>query len=184
MDALKGFEFPDNSFDLVNLRFGISFVRTWDWPKLLLEMQRVVRPGGVIRLTECDTCFQSSSQATTQLNDLGTRALYQAGHLFTQDYSGLTSHLAELLTKSWCERVQTKSYTLKFQAGTSEGEDFKRDANHIFQITRPFIQKWGSVPNNYDALQRQACADMEQPDFIATWPHLTAWGHKPLLEKK
>ncbi len=184
MDALKKLEFPDNSFDLVNLRFGISFVRTSEWSSLLLEMQRVVRPGGIIRLTECETGFSSASQAVTQMNDLGTRALYQAGHLFTQEYTGLTNHLAELLTKSWCERVQTKSYPLVFKAGTPEGKDFVEDMDYIFQMTRLFIQKWGGIPENYDAIHRQSIKDMEQPDFSATWPHLTVWGYKPLSQAK
>lgn len=184
MDALKKLDFPDNSFDLVNLRFGISFVRTSEWPNLLFEMQRVARPGGIIRLTECEAGSRSPSQAMTQLNNLGTRALYQAGHLFTQESSGLTGHLAELLTKSWCERVQTRSYLLEFRAGTPEGKDFKDDMDYIAQMTRPFIQKWGGIPDDYDALHRQSQKDMEQPDFCAIWPHLTAWGYKPHTQAK
>ena len=180
MDALKKLEFPENSFDLVNLRFGISFVRTSEWPSLLLEMLRVVRPGGIIRLTECETGSHSPSQAMTQLNDLGTHALYRAGYLFAQEYTGLTSHLAELLMKSWCERVQTKSYPLLFRGGTPEGKDFKEDMDYIFQMTRPFIQKWGGIPENYDVLHRQCVKDMEQPGFSETWPHLNEWGYKPL----
>ncbi len=184
MDALKKLEFPENMFDLVNLRLGISFVRTSEWPGLLLEMQRVVRPGGIIRLTECESGSKSTSQAMTQLNDLGTRALYQAGYLFAQEYTGLTNHLAELLTKSWCDGVQTKLYPLVFRAGTPEGKAFEEDMDYIFQMTRPFIQKWGGIPENYDALHRQCLKDMEQPDFFATWPHITAWGYKPLPQTK
>src|SRR5437763_617458 len=30
MDALRTLKFPAASFDLVNLRFGLSFLRTWD----------------------------------------------------------------------------------------------------------------------------------------------------------
>jgi ubiquinone/menaquinone biosynthesis C-methylase UbiE len=41
MDALRPFELPVASFDLVNLRFGSSYVRTWDWPKVVNEMLRV-----------------------------------------------------------------------------------------------------------------------------------------------
>lgn len=33
MDALSLLEFPDRFFDLVNQRFGSSYLRTWDWPK-------------------------------------------------------------------------------------------------------------------------------------------------------
>src|SRR5581483_6496052 len=50
MDALRMFEFPTNYFDLVNLRLGSSFMRTWDWPKLLTEMGRVTRFPGTVRV--------------------------------------------------------------------------------------------------------------------------------------
>jgi len=45
MDALRVLEFPADFFDLVNLRFGFSFLRTWDWLKLLGELLRITRPG-------------------------------------------------------------------------------------------------------------------------------------------
>ncbi len=45
MDALRMLEFSDETFDLVTMRFGASFMRTWDWQKLLSEMQRVLKPG-------------------------------------------------------------------------------------------------------------------------------------------
>jgi ubiquinone/menaquinone biosynthesis C-methylase UbiE len=61
MDALLMLEFPTNYFDLVNERLGDSYLRTWDWPKLLREFQRVSRRGGVIRLTEGDAMQSSSS---------------------------------------------------------------------------------------------------------------------------
>jgi ubiquinone/menaquinone biosynthesis C-methylase UbiE len=184
MDALRALEFPENSFDLVNLRFGVSFVRTREWPPLLSEMQRVVRPGGVVRLTECEIGTYGTSHALTALQEPGMRACYKAGYLFTQERAGLTNHLAELLAKAWCEGVQTKSYPLAFRAGTPEGEAFKEDMEYIFQMTRPLLKKWGCLPENYDALHQQAHKDMEQPDFLAIWPHLTAWGHKPLREGK
>ncbi len=37
MDALRMLEFPTEYFHLVNQRFGASYLRTWDWPKLLQE---------------------------------------------------------------------------------------------------------------------------------------------------
>src|SRR5437879_915786 len=40
MDALGQLDFPAASFDLVNLRLGLSFLRTWDWPKLLDKLLR------------------------------------------------------------------------------------------------------------------------------------------------
>src|SRR5579862_7485306 len=52
MDALRILDFADASFDLVNMRFAMSFLRTWDWPKVLRELLRVLKPGGILRLTE------------------------------------------------------------------------------------------------------------------------------------
>ena len=62
MDALRMLEFPSDSFDLVNQRAGGSYLRTWDWPKLLSEFQRITRKGGVIRLTEANI-IESTSPA-------------------------------------------------------------------------------------------------------------------------
>ncbi len=182
MDALQKLDFPDNSFDLVNLRFGISFVRTWDWPPLLLEMQRVVRPGGIIRWGESEVVTQNTSPALTELYDVAMGAFYRAGHIFTQDTKGLTGHMAELLTKSWCENVQVKTYPLLFRAGTPEGEMYIDDVKYLYVTTTPFVQKWVGLPENYDALHRQSLKEMAQPDFSVTWPHVTAWGSKPLTE--
>src|SRR6516225_3646913 len=52
MDALRILEFPPASFDLVNQRLGISWLRTWEWKKILLEYRRVSRPAGIVRITE------------------------------------------------------------------------------------------------------------------------------------
>src|SRR6266702_4822698 len=63
MDALRILEFPADFFDLVNQRFGASFLRKWDWPKILQEYQRVAQPGGVVRVTEADFILECSSPA-------------------------------------------------------------------------------------------------------------------------
>jgi hypothetical protein len=169
---------------LLNLRFAVSFVRTWDWPPLLLEMQRIVRPGGIIRLTEGEISNPSTSSAFTELSDLFVRALYRAGHLFTEESGGLTRHLAELLTKSWYENVQVKAYPLIFRAGTPEGEKFIEDTKLIYQTIRPFLQKSVGLPENYDALYQQVGEEMDQANFYATWPLVTVWGSKPLSNTK
>src|SRR4051812_44571560 len=70
MDALRVLEFPDSSFDLVNLRFVLSFLRTWDWTKLLRQVQRLLRPGGIIRLTDEEVIHQSNSPIAMQFCEM------------------------------------------------------------------------------------------------------------------
>ncbi len=184
MDVLQKLDFPDNSFDLVNLQFGVSFVRTWDWPKLLLEMQRVTRPGGILRLTESEASTQSMGIALTDYDRIGIQVMYRAGYLFTEENAGLTGHLAELLTNAWCEDVQTRTYPLEFHVGTPEGKLFCEDMKYLHQAIRPFLQKWVTLPDDYEARTRQVQKDMERPDFWAVWPILVAWGRKPLTVRK
>jgi ubiquinone/menaquinone biosynthesis C-methylase UbiE len=175
MDALRLLEFPAATFDLVNLRFGSSYIRTWEWPKVISEMLRVCRPDGIIRLTEPAVIQQSSSPALLQFCTLLQSALFRAGHLFEEEPTGITAHLAHLLTQYGAKSVQTKDYALEYQAGTEEGQAFLEDIASAFQTLRPFLQRWVRLPKDYDAICQQALSDMKQPDFQATWNLLTAF---------
>src|SRR5260221_289889 len=94
MDALGRLAFPTASFDLVNLRFAISFVRTWEWPSLLKDMLRILRPGGVMRLTDEEVIHRGTSQGAMQFCEMLLCALFRSGHLFTPDSPALTARLA------------------------------------------------------------------------------------------
>lgn len=181
MDALRMLVVPEHYFDLVNQRFGESYLRTWDWPKLLQEFGRVTRPGGVIRLTESDMVLESSSPALTRLNELALEALYKAGHYFTPSGNGVTSQLTRLLEQYGLKDVQTHAYTLECRAGTPEGQHFYEDMKIAFRVNNitPFLKKWTRVPDDYEAIYQQALREMQQPDFEVPWKLLTAWGKNP-----
>ena len=177
MDALRGLDFPDAQFDLVNIRMGDSWLRTWDWPTLLREFQRVVRPGGLIQVTESDMVSDNSrSQAGTRFMDLVFAALFQAGHYFTDDRSCLLNDLVPLLQRYGIQNVQARPYTLEFRSGTPELQNLAEDAMHAFQNFLPFLRKWTRVPEDYETLDQQMLQDMQQADYCATWHFITAWG--------
>jgi ubiquinone/menaquinone biosynthesis C-methylase UbiE len=175
MDALAPLEFPDASFDLVNQRLGSSYLRTWEWLKLLSEFVRITRPGGTIRLTDSVVGQESNSAAATHLFVLLRETLFRAGHLFEQESTGLTAHLAPLLTRHGCQDVQVKTSVLEFRGGTPEGEAYYQDLVH-FQTLRPFLQKWGVRQEDFDAAYHQALEDARQSQFWIRWRLLSAWG--------
>jgi nucleoside 2-deoxyribosyltransferase len=104
------------------------------------------------------------------------QALYQAGNFFKLQNDGLTSELASLLTRSGMQQVQTHLHQLLYRAGTLEGQHFAEDMQLLYRTLRPFLQRWTRLPEDYDALYRQALIEMQQPDFVATWRFVTAWG--------
>jgi ubiquinone/menaquinone biosynthesis C-methylase UbiE len=177
MDALRMLEFPDAFFDLVNLRCGSSYVRIWDWPKLLEEMRRVCRSGGLLRLTEPEMVTESSSTALPLFCMHIQQAMYKAGHLFENAPNGITAHLPRLLHQHGGMRiqVQTRAYSLVFRAGTPEGQAFAQDVIHGVRTLKEFVTKWCGPSPDYDTLSEQVLQDLEQPDFSATWKLLTAW---------
>ena len=179
MDALLILEFPPDFFDLANVRCSGSFMRTWEWPKLLSELLRVTRPGGVIRLTEAEVIQRSNSPALTRLLEMLQVALFRAGRLFTEESAGLTSHLVRLLDQHGCQQIQTKAYLIEYQTGTPEWKAICEDLKLLFRTVQPFIQKWGSATPDYEVIYRQALKEMSQPDFLTVGDFLTAWGSKP-----
>ncbi len=178
MDTLRMLEFPRGYFDLVNQRLGMSYLRTWDWPNLLQEYQRVTQLGGIIRVTEPAVVIESSSPALTHLYCLVLDAFFRAGHLFERESHGVTSQLAGLLQQSGLQQVQTVEHVLIYRSGTEEGQLLFEDIRRGFRTVVPFLRKWVQVPSDYEALYQQVLTEMLEPDFVATWRMLTAWGIK------
>src|SRR5258708_14248782 len=99
---------PDvDYFDLINQRLGISFLRTWDWHKLLTEYMRILKPGGVIRITESEMSGDStSSPALNRFYQFMIAAFYQSGHLFNEQGSSVIQELEPLLQRHGLQEVQ------------------------------------------------------------------------------
>lgn len=178
MNALRGLEYPDSFFDLVNLRFGVSWIRTWEWTKLLTELLRVTREGGIIRLTECSVTCESTSPALSSLWDIMLETSYRSGRLFMRSSDGITRQLVPLLTQHDLKQVQTRTYSLSHHAGTQAGQHFFNDMRHVFHLLLPYFQQWTRVPDDYQQIYQQALQEMQEPHFVATWTLLTAFGFK------
>ena len=175
MDALRMLEFPPASFDLINLRLASSWIRTWEWTKMLFECQRVTRPGGIIRITDTDL-IESNSPALTKIAKIFLETYYRSGRFFVERNDGLTREFVRLMTQHGIQDVQTRVCPLVYQGGTESGQRFYDDMVLVFRVFLPFFQKWTRVPDDYQEICEQAKHEMQQPDFVATWRFLTVWG--------
>lgn len=177
MDALEPLTFAEKSFDLVNMRLGSSFVRTWDWPALLQEILRVLRPGGVVRLTEAELAQQGSSPAHAHCFELYLNAAFNSGRLFERASTGLTAHLPRLLRHYGLQNVQSIVYPFTFKTGTPGGKTYYAYIQHC-QTILPFIQKWGSASQDVETIFQQSLDEIQHKGFHTTWNVHTVWGHK------
>jgi ubiquinone/menaquinone biosynthesis C-methylase UbiE len=176
MDALCMLEFPNEFFDLVNQRLGESWLRIWEWGKLLSEYRRITRHNSVVRITEADLCVKSNSSALSCLSKMAAAAFYQSGHLFTPKSRSVLDELEPLLDRFALQQVQTRTHRLQYHAGTPEWRAFSEDMRLGFQIIQPFLRQWGRIPENYGEIYQQAMRDIEQPGFVGQMELLTVWG--------
>ncbi|KAI8883266.1 S-adenosyl-L-methionine-dependent methyltransferase [Backusella circina FSU 941] len=54
LNVLDGLPYADNSFDFVHMRLMIAALRSTEWPLVLTEIRRVLKPGGLLQLVESD----------------------------------------------------------------------------------------------------------------------------------
>ncbi|GAC1623116.1 MAG: hypothetical protein NVS4B7_14450 [Ktedonobacteraceae bacterium] len=180
MDATKPLDFPNASFDMVNAR-TIGFLPTGVWPNLMRECMRVLRSGGVIRLTESEWSF-SNSPGLEGITAIFCRALKAAGQSFSPDgrRHGITTMLAGFLRDVGCINVQQVPYVIDFSAGMEAHASVCKNWKVVYKLSQPFFIKTGvATQEEIDPLYEQMLIEMMQDDFRGIMYLLTAWGEKP-----
>jgi ubiquinone/menaquinone biosynthesis C-methylase UbiE len=189
MDATKPLDFPDGSFDLVNARTIAGFMRTSDWPALVQEGVRILRPGGILRLTDTDLWGKTNSPAFEQLYGLVARAVFLNGHSFdpSGQTNGITPMLERLLTRAGFKSIGARAHAINFSTGAVAHQAMYQNARVFFKLVQPFLLKTRSafpeagIPGQeeLDRLYERALLEMMEDDFVAIFYLLTAWGVKP-----
>ncbi len=184
MDLTKPLEFPDASFDLVNARLLFAVLKRDAWPVFLRECTRVLRPGGLLRLTEPTSFATTSSAAANQLLELlCTQALWKAGYGFSPDghYFGIMHVLPPFLRQLGYQQVHLLAHAFEFSAGTAAWADQYRNVEIIGYQTKSFFVKLGLIsPEAFDQLQQQALSDMLRETFYGMGHLTTVLGSKPI----
>jgi ubiquinone/menaquinone biosynthesis C-methylase UbiE len=184
MDVKQPLNFLDDSFDLVNARLLFGFMDTSSWPALLAECRRILRPGGIVRLSEFEFAV-SSSPALQQLQGYLYQALAQQGRSFSVDQHsvGITHMLGKFLIKAGFEQIGHKPFLVNGSYGTKLYYSNYKDAEIAMRLLKPYLVTMGTVEDvAFETLYTHMLADMLQDDFTFLSFGVTAWGVKPSQE--
>ena len=184
MDVLKRLDFPDNSFDLVNARFLVGFMPQKAWPTILQECLRILRPGGVLRLTEFDEPGTTNSPAFEEWLALTFSTTRKAGLTAAPDGRnfGITPLLRRFLLEAGCQVINSRSHVIDFSNGTPAYEPMYENCEIAFKLVQPFIIKLAGISQEeVDQKYQKMLAEMTTQDFCGLWYYLTVWGQKPLM---
>jgi ubiquinone/menaquinone biosynthesis C-methylase UbiE len=181
MDARKPFTFRDHSFDLVNGRLLTGFMDTDAWPRLLAECRRILRPGGIICLTETENAI-SNSRAHQDIWTYFYQALANQKRTYSVDGRsvGITYMLTRLLREADFQDIQSKAFSLDSSHSTALHYPMFRNKELALELLKPFILQHSEVTEEvYDQLYTQMLIDFQREDFTCIAFGLTAWARKP-----
>ncbi len=132
------------SFDVVNARLLFSFMPTKAWPGLLKECLRILRPGGLVCLTECEVGI-TNGPISEQLSYMFVRAMQRAGMIFSPDarHVGITPMLGGLLRDAGFVDIRQKAETIDYSAGSPIHDAFCENIMVGSKLAQPFMIKMG-----------------------------------------
>lgn len=185
MDALGRLDFSDGEFDLVNANYLYSVLTPGAWPDFLLECKRVLRPGGLMKITELEGGV-TSSPAAEELYRIWAKTMKLAGRSFSCDgmHHGTTPMLKPLLHNAGYVSIDHKPYALDCSEGTVYNQAFFEDVVTISRHMGPFVRRVAGeedVHRQRELIPR-AQDEIRAPGFAGMVYLLTAWGVKPDLE--
>ncbi|KAL7314878.1 hypothetical protein PS15m_006393 [Mucor circinelloides] len=78
-NILNGLPYPDQTFDYVHMRLLITGLRTEEWPTVIAEIHRVLKPGGLVQLVESDFTEETNVQIVETFNKEFRQAMVDIG---------------------------------------------------------------------------------------------------------
>ncbi len=186
MDITQPFDFADASFDLINARFLMGVFKRDRWAPFLDECTRLLRPGGILRLTEGDDSGITSSPALESLNALGIQALWRAGYGFSPNGRtfGMSAGLLRIMVLAGYQDIQLQATPMNNSAGTDGWADLFHDHQIMLMQLKPLLIHLKLITEEeFDEQYQQAMAEMYRNDFTAVGHMLTLWGRRPTVGK-
>lgn len=184
MNILKPLDFPDNSFDLVNARLLFAFMPKHAWIPLVKECQRILRPGGIMRMTEISDGM-STSLAVNQLNAKVAKALFLTGQSFSPDGQtlGIVPMLGHFLLDASYTSLGKMAMPIDASAHMDAHWQFYQNFKVLHRLLKPFLLHMKvTTSEEFEQLYEQALEDIESDSFRAMSFILTVWGEKPRQE--
>lgn len=181
MDILKPLDFPEASFDLVNARLISGFMLREQWPIFFHECLRILRPGGILRLTEVEGGLVNKPHVE-KIAQLSMRAMNLAGMNFSPNglYYGILHVLPRFFQQAGLHKIDKMAHFIDFSFGTEAHEGYYHNAALMMPLLEPLITKMQlATAEEWHDLMQRGLAEIYEEDFCTAWLMLTIWGQKP-----
>jgi ubiquinone/menaquinone biosynthesis C-methylase UbiE len=179
MDVRQKLAFPNQSFDLINIRAATGYIARRTWPYLLKECGRITRPGGSLRVSEVDRIGLTNSIPFEKYAYYFTHLLSKLEYGFAVDtYTfGMSPMLEKILQEVGYSDIHMKSYVLDFSYGTAFHPIQLQNIQISFQSLQPrLIEMEIAAQEELERTYEAAIQDMKSETFCGICYLFTFWG--------
>jgi ubiquinone/menaquinone biosynthesis C-methylase UbiE len=182
MNVLQGLDFPDEAFDLVNIRFIASFMNPTAWVPLLKECRRILQPGGILRVTENDWVSYVNNSTGHKLGQISMEAMHRSGRSYgIGEWNGvIIPYIIQFFREAGFEQVQKRAHIIDYSFGTAAHEHFYQDWLVVSKLIQPFLYSMHVAPaDELEQLREQFLSEMQEERFCGLFHYFTLWSSHP-----
>jgi ubiquinone/menaquinone biosynthesis C-methylase UbiE len=179
MDVRQKLAFPNQSFDLINIRAATGYITRRTWPLLLQECARITRPGGVLRVSETDRIGLTNSLPFEKYAHYFTHLLAKLEYGFAVDtYTfGMSPMLGKVFQDAGYGDMHMKSYVLDFSYGTAFHPIQLQNIEISFQLLQPRLIEMGiAAQEELESTYEAVIQDLRSETFCGLCYLFTLWG--------
>jgi SAM-dependent methyltransferase len=173
--------FADQSFDFINARLQVGVFRREQWTPSIAEYTRMLRPGGVLRLTEMVNGASTNSAAYEYLKECLWQAMWKAGYGFSLDGRDIdmTFMLPYLLRKAGYKDIKIIPSVMEVSRHTEGWKNFYQNALAGQKLSHPLIVKTGvATQEELDIHYARMVDEAQGEDFLGLWYFCSVLGTK------
>jgi ubiquinone/menaquinone biosynthesis C-methylase UbiE len=177
----KKLPFAEGSFDLIHLRFGVSWVQGYtNWLLLFARLYVLLKPGGYVVITEGENIY-TNSLALERLHEIFCAALHKSGYSLSSSprFIGVVPRLGYLLSQSGFQSIGSEASVLDYSYYNKEANMQWRTSFHLLvSEAGPFLLSAGTNAEELAKLDFQISLDMYQEDFCGIGPIFSFYARK------
>jgi SAM-dependent methyltransferase len=177
--------FPEQSFDLINVRFAVGWLKKAEWVLLLSRCFVLLKPGGYVVITEGESIY-TTSPALERLQELLCQALYMSGYGLSGSprFMGIVARLGSLLAQTGFQQIRTDVSVLDYSYAHEEANRAWRESFHalISESSLFLFQAGVTTIEELAQVDAQLSIEMYQEDFCGVGPLFTFSAQKPAGE--
>lgn len=182
-DALQSLE-SLGTFDLVNVRLAMTFVPRAYWPTFLGHCLDILRPGGILRITEGEAVPLTNSLACEKMNAWAAQMLYERGYGFSSPshHLGILPWLDPLLQDVGvgCVHTGRMPHLLDFSYDTIlHDSQYQNHMVWTLLMQSQLLDDGITTEEEFTQTYQRMLEEIQRPLFRGIWNLLTLWWRKP-----